>query len=227
MRYAMPRPGSLPATKLLIDRHVGAAIEASGRHALTVTLSLTLMVSAVSCSKAPDVEALLAQAKDQHAAGDLQSAVLTLRRAASQRPNDPEILLLMAEAYLDFERGDLAMVTLDQATKLGIPSSRVLPLRADALLLQGEFVEVLDLSPPDDTSSTVRIALLQRQAEARRALLARNEMGEAAVTRAYLELFRLLDAPDDTPELSDIETALHDARRKDANIERAWQHVTV
>ena len=185
---------------------------------------LFLLLWLGACADPPSIDALLEQARQQINAGDAQAAIVTCKQAVALSPDDPQIRLQMAAAYLAAQRGDLAAATLKQAAERGADPTLVRLAQADALLMQKKFLEVLDLQMPPAATSIQVIGLQWRQARARLGLYGRKQADDDVVSGAYLELFQAIDDDGDEAGLAPIIASLTASRRDDPPVERAWQH---
>ena len=91
--------------------------------------------------------------------GDLKSALIQLRNAVREAPDDPKIRVQLAEAYL--LSGDL------QAAEREVRAARdrkgdeaeYLPVLADVLLRQGKFADLIGQVQPGDRPPSVESKL--------------------------------------------------------------------
>ena len=100
------------------------------------------MLLLVACGDSTPIEDPTSRALRLHAGGDSEAALNALRDAMRASPNDPEVRLLLAEVYLDLEKGALAETALDQALDRGLPPALAVLPRARALFAEGRFLEL-------------------------------------------------------------------------------------
>lgn len=105
---------------------------------MTVLLSGVLLAG---CSESPDE--MLVSARNYLAKDDLQAASIQLKNALQQNGSLAEARFLLGEVYL--RQGDVAaaLKELQRAEELGVPSERVAPLLAEALVRSAEFDRVI------------------------------------------------------------------------------------
>lgn len=111
----------------------------------TATFAPVLIVIMISaCGKAMDAQALVAEAIQYQQRGDDKAAVIQLKNALRQSPDDPEIRYLLGTLYN--RTGDIhsAEKELNKALDLGMDPVKVLPGLSQAWLGMGRFQQVLD-----------------------------------------------------------------------------------
>jgi Tfp pilus assembly protein PilF len=95
--------------------------------------------------------------------GDLKSALIQLRNAVREAPDDPKIRAQLAEAYL--RTGDLPGAEREARAARDRKGDEVdyLPVLADVLLRQGKFADLIGQVQPGDRApsveSKVRLAI--------------------------------------------------------------------
>jgi len=111
---------------------------------LRIALLAGLMVLTACGQSQTSSAEYVQQAKEAREAGKLQLAVIALKNALEQSPDNGEARLLLGRLYLDVQQGEAAQKELERAKDLGVPEERVVVdlLRAD--LLQGRAEEIAD-----------------------------------------------------------------------------------
>ena len=109
---------------------------------LAPVMAVILILSA--CGKPMDAQALVAEAKQYQQQGNDKAAIIQLKNALQQSPNDPEIRYLLGTLYN--REGDIqsAEKELNKALDLGMDPVKVLPSLSRAWLGMGKFQRVLD-----------------------------------------------------------------------------------
>lgn len=136
----------------------------------TRTLSAALLSSALlavglsGCNRPQSTEALLSEARNYQQKGDIKSALIQLKNAVVNSPDDGEARLALGS--LQLTSGDIvsAEKELTRARSLGIADDRVLPLLAKTLNQQGKFQEALELLPAEGVSSSAPLLALRGDA---------------------------------------------------------------
>jgi putative PEP-CTERM system TPR-repeat lipoprotein len=100
--------------------------------------------------------------------GEMQAAVIQLKNALQQDPDNARARFRLGETYLELGQGAAAAKELGQAKALGVAAEQVLVPLGRALLMQGAHQRVLDeIEPPKDASAVLEaeIFVLHGQAE--------------------------------------------------------------
>jgi len=110
-----------------------------------------------ACSKSPDVQALVSEAGEYHRKGDNKAAVIQLKNALQQSPEDMHARLLLGTVYLDTNDPQSAEKELRKAIELGMARDKALPPLARSLIMQGKFEAVLAEAgdAPDDLAAAL------------------------------------------------------------------------
>lgn len=114
---------------------------ATKKRVLITLLSTILM--ATGCGKETPQEHI-SNARQAIAKHDNKTAIIELKNALKQEPNNAEARALLGNAYVDSGDALSAEKELRQATKLGAKKANILPGLGQALLMQGKHKEVLD-----------------------------------------------------------------------------------
>jgi len=117
-----------------------------------------MLVILVACQRLQPADKLLDEARAYRAQGDLRAAVIQLKNAVEQKPEDGAVRQLLGEIYV--EQGDAlsAEKELHRALDRGRPRIEVIPFLGKALLQQGEYQKLLD-ELVNDLSSPVVLSL--------------------------------------------------------------------
>src|SRR5712691_4025080 len=162
------------------------------------SFSLTLVGFAQARSYVEEAEQFLKN-------GDLKSAVIQLRNAAREAPDDPKIRAQLAAAYL--RTGDLTGAEREARAARDRKGDEAdyLPVLVDVLLRQGKFADLLGQVQPGDRApsveSKVRLAIGMAELGLHRRDKAEPALREAVrldpkFTRAKIALARFLIAKD-------------------------------
>lgn len=119
------RLAGLPATL----RSAGAALAIAG----------TLLLAGCGQGSAPD---LVASAKSYLERNDPRAAIIQLRNAREKAPDDAEVRFLLARALLSIGDATEADGEFRKALEHGYSKDAVIPLLAQSLIAQGQFVRV-------------------------------------------------------------------------------------
>ncbi len=115
---------------------------------------LTLMISAAligggvgglaGCGKGKDAQTLIADAKQYQQKGDDKAAIIQLKNALQENPDDAEARYLLGAIYNKTGDSQSAEKELRRALNLGMSPAKVLPDLGQTLLNLGQFQQVLD-----------------------------------------------------------------------------------
>ena len=113
-----------------------------------IALTAFLSLAATGCSKSNDPAALIDQARTFQQKGESKAAIIQLKNALQNSPDNPEARFSLGAIYV--ETGDplSAEKELRRAASLGIKPERIAPLLGRALLNQGKFQDALDATLP-------------------------------------------------------------------------------
>jgi putative PEP-CTERM system TPR-repeat lipoprotein len=106
--------------------------------------ALIVIVSLSACGNAKDAQALVAEAIQYQQKGDDKAAIIQLKNALQQSPNDPEIRYLLGTLYNKIGDTQSAEKELNKALSLGMDPVKVLPGLGQAWLGMGQFQQLLD-----------------------------------------------------------------------------------
>lgn len=100
------------------------------------------------------------RAKEFQEQGDLRAAVIELKNAIEQNPENREARWLLGTLYLKAKEGFAAEKELNRAVELGVAKEAVAVPMAEALLLQGEFERLLrEVNPEAVNDRAIRAQL--------------------------------------------------------------------
>lgn len=151
---------------------------------LKLALALALTVSA--CTASP--EARFADAQQAYARQDYVSARLYLAELAKERPNDPQVLTLLARAYVELSEPDKAKDVLARLTRLGKLPADGNVLMGEAELSAGKFDAALAAVAEEASAPALRVRALAKLGKDERdaAMLAFRQGERAPGKRARL-----------------------------------------
>jgi len=136
------------------------------KHKLTVAVltGALLAVGLGGCNRTQSTETLLAEAKDYQQKGDVKAALIQLKNAVANSPEDGEARLALGALQQSSGDNASAEKELGRARALGIPAERVLPLLGKTLAQQGKFKEVLELITPELAGTSAPLLSLRGDA---------------------------------------------------------------
>jgi putative PEP-CTERM system TPR-repeat lipoprotein len=200
---------------------------------LQLALACSLATSLAACSRTPPVDELVADARRYRDQNNPKAAIIQLKNAVQQQPDNPAARLMLGQLYLD--TGDMASAEkeLRRARDLGVAPGTVLPALGRALLLQGQYQRVLDELPAEAATPEALAARghallgLNRPEDARvqfqRALDARPGLAEATLGLAKVAL--AANHTEQADQLADQAIAQHpdsvDSLRFKGDLQRA------
>ncbi|SDZ75440.1 putative PEP-CTERM system TPR-repeat lipoprotein [Nitrosospira multiformis] len=135
---------------LVADSEKGIYMRAFRKTVLKKT-GLTLAIAAAltagsmqGCNKAVDPVKLMADAKRYEESGDHKSAIIQLKNALQQNPDNSEARYLLGAIYNKTGDFQSAEKELRKALSLGMDAGKVLPELGQALLRLGAYQQILD-----------------------------------------------------------------------------------
>lgn len=139
-----------------------------------VSSAVLLSVGVAGCNRTQTAEELIAEAQQYQKKGDRKAALIQLKNAVVQHPENADARLRLGT--LQLELGDFASADkeLRKAASLGISEDKTLPLVARAMLQQGKFKELLEEITPEQAKASP--ILLARRGDA---FLALREIDKA------------------------------------------------
>jgi putative PEP-CTERM system TPR-repeat lipoprotein len=134
------------------------------RSALLVSAIVLLGTGLSACNRDKSSATLLAEAKQYQQKGDRKAALIQLKNAVAQSPEDGEARIALGA--LQLELGDIpsADKEIRKAASLGISAERTMPLLARTLQAQGKFKELLDQITPDKAKNSAPLLALRGDA---------------------------------------------------------------
>lgn len=165
------------------------ARKVNSRALSTALVTGAIIVSAAlgGCNRSKPTEQLLAEAKQYQQKGETKAALIELKNAVANSPENGEARLALG--VLNVETGDFvsAEKELRKALSLGIDKNRALAPLARSLEQQGKFKEMLDAIPAETAASSAELLVLRGNAHL--------DLGEADKAKeAYEQAAKL--APD-------------------------------
>ncbi len=129
----------------------------------TALVTGAIIVSAAlgGCNRSKPTEQLLADAKQYQQKGETKAAMIELKNAVANSPENGEARLALGVMHVDTGDFVSAEKELRKALSLGIDKKRVLPSLARSLEQQGKFKEVLDTVPPEAAASSAELLALR------------------------------------------------------------------
>jgi Tfp pilus assembly protein PilF len=125
---------------------------------ISLLLPVVLALAVPGCSPTP--EELAAQAQQAIETHQFNVARLHLGAALSEKPNDPQLLEMMARLQLQLGDGTGATAMLNRLDRAGGAPEDMAQLRAEAALLSGQFDEALSLIAGRNEAEAHRIRAL-------------------------------------------------------------------
>jgi putative PEP-CTERM system TPR-repeat lipoprotein len=113
------------------------------------------------------VQEHIQRAKDFEDQGKLRGSVVELKNAVQKNPDNAQARLLLGQIYLKLGQGAEAEKELRQAGKHGVSQETLKPLLGEALLMMGEYKQILDeIQPSEKTSQLNAARIYQLRADA-------------------------------------------------------------
>ncbi|HEU4374163.1 MAG TPA: XrtA/PEP-CTERM system TPR-repeat protein PrsT [Telluria sp.] len=116
------------------------------------------------CNRTQSAQALLSDATQFQQKGDNKAALIQLKNASVQEPNNAEARLRLGMLYNDVGDSVSAEKELRKANAVGAAAATTLPALAQALLAQGKFQMVLDETQAASAKGDAAILSLRGQA---------------------------------------------------------------
>jgi putative PEP-CTERM system TPR-repeat lipoprotein len=143
------------------------ARKVNSRALSTALVTGAIIVSAAlgGCNRSKPTEQLLAEAKQYQQKGETKAALIELKNAVANSPENGEARLALGT--LNADTGDYvsAEKELRKALSLGIDKKRVLAPLARSLEQQGKFKEMLDVLPAETVASSAELLVLRGNAQ--------------------------------------------------------------
>lgn len=137
------------------------------KKALSTALVTGAIIAAAAlggCNRSKPTEQLLAEAKQYQQKGEVKAAMIELKNAVANTPDNGEARLALGVLHIDTGDAVSAEKELRKALSLGIDKKRVLSPLARALEQQGKFKEMLDAIPADTAASSAELLTLRGNA---------------------------------------------------------------
>lgn len=132
----------------------------------TALVTGAIIVSAAlgGCNRTKPTEQLLAEAKQYQQKGEIKAAMIELKNAVANSPENGEARLALGSLHV--QAGDYvsAEKELRKALSLGIDKKRVLPPLGRALEQEGKFKELLDTIAADTAAGSAELLALRGSA---------------------------------------------------------------
>ncbi|HEU4374169.1 MAG TPA: XrtA/PEP-CTERM system TPR-repeat protein PrsT, partial [Telluria sp.] len=139
-------------------------VNPSALTAALVSGAILLGGGLAGCNRTQSAQALLSDAKQFQQKGDNKAALIQLKNASVQEPNNAEARLRLGMLYNDLGDPVSAEKELRKANSVGAAAATTLPALAQALLAQGKFQMVLDETQAAGAKGDAAILSLRGQA---------------------------------------------------------------
>jgi len=180
---------------------------------LATVLLFSMLLSGGCAEKGEDPDRLIADARQARAEGNHTTAVIHLKNLLEASPEHAEGRFLLGASYGDTNNFPSAERELRKALELQYDQNEVLPLLGKALLMTGQFQQVLDeVSIHEDASGRERAEVLTLHALASMGLN-RNDEARALLAQALAIEPEFTDALLGQARLAAGENKLNDATR--------------
>jgi putative PEP-CTERM system TPR-repeat lipoprotein len=149
-----------------------ATPSARRRNALSSSIAAALLLAATAIPAVAEEAGTgaipeIVKAQEYRAKGNLNGAVVVLKQAIQERPNDPDLRYALGLLYLDARDGASAISALDRALALGTDGFEIRLAQARARLVLGQFDDVLaNLDPEQAADAAAKAAAETLRAEA-------------------------------------------------------------
>lgn len=132
----------------------------------TALVTGAIIVSAAlgGCNRTKPTEQLLAEAKQYQQKGEIKAAMIELKNAVANSPENGEARLALGALHVSAGDYVSAEKELRKALSLGIDKKRVLPPLGRALEQEGKFKELLDIIPADTAAGSAELLTLRGSA---------------------------------------------------------------
>lgn len=127
-----------------------------------------LAVGLAACNKTADPQKLVSDARQYYQKGDDKSAIIQLKNALQENPNDAEVRFFLGTVYNDANDPRSAEKELRRALDLKADPAKVWPELAKALIAQGEFRKLVEET--NDVPGANTAALMAARGDAQLAL---------------------------------------------------------
>ncbi len=136
-------------------------------NATRLALALTIAWASLALPGCDNTSKLTVQehiqrAKDFEDQGKLRGSVVELKNAIQKSPDNAQARLLLGQLYLKLGQGAEAEKELRQAGKHGVSRETLMPLLGEALLMMGEYKQVLDEIQPSEKTSQLNTARIHQ-----------------------------------------------------------------
>ncbi len=142
-----------------------------------VSGAILLSAGMAGCNRTQTAEELIAEAQQYEKKGDRKAALIQLKNAVAQNPENADARLRLGTLHLELGDAASADKELRKAASLGVAADKVQPLLARSMLMQGKFKELLDEVKPEQATATP--VLLARRGDAHLALGDKDKAKEA------------------------------------------------
>jgi putative PEP-CTERM system TPR-repeat lipoprotein len=129
-----------------------------------VTGAIIVAAALGGCNRSKPTEQLLAEAKQYQQKGEIKAAMIELKNAVANSPENGEARLALGVLHVDTSDYVSGEKELRKALALGMDKNRVLPPLGRALEQQGKFKEMLETITPEAAASSADLLTLRGNA---------------------------------------------------------------
>lgn len=142
-----------------------------------VSGAILLSAGMAGCNRSQTAEELIAEAQQYEKKGDRKAALIQLKNAVAQNPENAEARLQLGSLHLELGDAVSADKELRKAASLGVAADKIQPLLARTMLQQAKFKELLEEITPEQAKASP--VLLARRGDAHLALGEKDKAKEA------------------------------------------------
>lgn len=142
-----------------------------------VSSAILLSAGMAGCSRSQSAEELIAEAQQYEKKGDRKAALIQLKNAVAQNPDNAEARLRLGTLHLALGDALSADKELRKALSLGAAADKTLPGLAQSMMMQAKFKEIIDEITPEKAKGSAE--LLSRRGDAFLGLGERDKAKEA------------------------------------------------
>ncbi|PTN12056.1 XrtA/PEP-CTERM system TPR-repeat protein PrsT [Nitrosomonas aestuarii] len=139
-------------------------------------VSALIILSLTACGETKDAATLISEAVDYQKKGNDNAAIIQLRNALQQEPNNVKARFLLGSLYQQNHNPLSAEKELNRALDLGMDTGTVLPVLSQVLFDLGKFQQLLDTTEQHTENGSDEVQLLRAKA-----LLAVHKAEEAKI----------------------------------------------
>jgi putative PEP-CTERM system TPR-repeat lipoprotein len=129
-----------------------------------VTGAIIVAAALGGCNRSKPTEQLLSEAKQYQQKGEIKAAMIELKNAVANSPENGEARLALGVLHVDTSDYVSGEKELRKALALGMDKNRVLPSLGRALEQQGKFKEMLETITPEAAANSASLLALRGNA---------------------------------------------------------------